>query len=324
MSILKTNYMGLELSSPIIAASCGFTSNVEQIKDLCSVGVGAVVLKSIFEEQIMGESAFLDSSSHSEESEYIYNYVKENTIHNYLSFIIEAKSAVKVPIIASINCSKTGEWVSFAKDIEKAGADAIELNIFFMPTSANETSASIEKSYLDIAALVVESVSIPVSVKLANVFTNPHNIAKELYFRGVKGVVLFNRFYEPGIDIDKSTVNHREILTQKGEARNLIRTIAIMSSEVSSIDLAATTGVETGEDALKMLLAGAETVQVCSVLYRHGFVSIKKMNDFIEEYMNINSYDNISDFRGSMNAANFDNYQEYIRSQFMKYYSNKK
>ncbi|MFI3267991.1 MAG: dihydroorotate dehydrogenase-like protein [Rikenellaceae bacterium] len=320
MSNLSVNYMGLELTSPIIASSCGITSKPEQIKALSDAGVGAIVLKSIFEEQIMGETASLDSSSYTEESEYLYHYIKQNTLSNYMSLISEAKAVSKAPIIASVNCMRGGDWVQYAKDIQAAGADAIELNIYLIPTNSKETAASLEKEYLDITAKVVESLSIPVSVKLSSSFTNPINVVNELYLRGVKAVVLFNRFYEPDIDIETLQIKQGSVLTQAGEARNLQRTIALMTSEVKGLNVAATTGVVSGEDAVKMILCGATAVEVCSVLYNEGVGVVTKLNDFISDYMERNSYAKVSDFSGVMNKQNCLSSHEYMRSQFMKYY----
>ncbi|MFI3262150.1 MAG: dihydroorotate dehydrogenase-like protein [Rikenellaceae bacterium] len=320
MSNLSVNYMGLELTSPIIASSCGLTSKPEQIKALSEAGVGAIVLKSIFEEQIMSETASLDSSSYTEESEYLYHYIKQNTLAKYMSLITEAKSVSKAPIIASVNCMRGGDWVQYAKDIQAAGADAIELNIYLVPTSYKETAQSLEKEYLDTVAKIVESLTIPVSVKLTSSFTNPINIVNELYLRGAKAVVLFNRFYEPDIDIETLEIKQGSILTQAGEARNLQRTIALMTSEVKGINVAATTGVVSGADAVKMILCGAIAVEVCSVLYEKGVSAVTELNNFISEYMERNTYSKVSDFCGVMNKQNCLSSHEYMRSQFMKYY----
>lgn len=313
--------MGLELSSPIIASSCGLTAKVKQIEELNNSGVGAIVLKSIFEEQILGEISSLDSGSYAEESEYIYNYVRANSISQYIEFIKESKKVSNVPIIASINCVASSEWVSFAKEIEDAGADALELNIFFLPLNAKESSASIENRYLEVAKTVVDALSIPVSVKLPNAFTNTIHIINELYYRGVKGVVLFNRFYEPDIDVENLRIKNSDILTQEGEGRNLQRIIALATSEIKTVDIVATTGVGSAKDAIKMILAGAKAVEICSILYRKGFSVIGEMNNSITEYMETKSYDSISDFCGVMNKNNFINSHQYMRGQFMKYYS---
>lgn len=319
---MKTNYLGLELSSPVIASSCGLTSTTTQIVKFDKAGVGAVVLKSIFEEQILGERSTMDHGDYNDAYDYINSYVKQNVVANYIDLIKECKKECSAKIIASINCTQKGEWVSFAKSLESAGADAIELNIYFMAQSASESSSDLEKKYLDTAAAVVEAVSIPVSVKLPINFTNPLYIIRELYFRGVKGVVMFNRFYEPEINVKTLSVGTSDVLTQKGEGRELQRWIALAKSEVPQIDIAATTGVESGEDCLKMILAGAKAVEVCSVLYAKGESAVSEMNSEIESFCSEGGYSSLTEVCGKLSFKNVKENAVYQRAQFMKYYSN--
>ena len=207
MNRIKTKYLGLELNSPVILSSSGLTSNLQRIKDAEMAGAGAVVLKSIFEEQIMSEVAHVDSySDYPEAADYVRAYVEENRLGLYLKLIEDAKQQCDIPIIASINCRQAGEWVDYARVIEAAGADALELNIFLLPTDKETSSDEIERNYLNIITRVKEAISIPLSVKLGAGFTNPLAIVREIYYRNVKGVVLFNRFYPTDIDIEKMAV----------------------------------------------------------------------------------------------------------------------
>lgn len=325
MENLSVKYLGLELKSPIIASSSGLTSKLSTIKEIERCGAGAVVLKSLFEEQIMGEITHHDQySDYPESAEYLNTYIKDNSINNYLDLIRSAKAECSIPIIASICCVHGGEWESFAKDIERAGADAIELNIFYMPTSSEEKSQDLEKSYLATAAEVVESINIPVAVKISGHFTNPINISRELFFRKVKGVVMFNRLYEPDIDIENVSITVSNIFSSSDELRNSLRWIAMSSAIQSDIDYSASTGVHSGKDAIKILLAGASTVQVCSLLYKNGIEEIAKLNLYISEWMQRKGYKSIAEFRGKLNYKNLDKNIAYERSQFMKYYSSHK
>lgn len=322
---LGVKYMGLELKSPIIASSSGITSKIITLGELEKVGVGAIVLKSLFEEQILGEITHTEQySDYPESSEYLNAYIKENSINDYLSLIREAKKTCSVPIIASICCVHSGEWRDFAKDIESAGADAVELNIFFMPTSGEEKSSDLEKAYLAVAAEVAEILTIPVAVKISSHFTNPINIARELYFRKVKGVVMFNRMYDPDIDIETMSIKASNIFSQNDELRHALRWIAMSSAVQPEIDYSASTGVHSGGDVIKMLLAGANSVQVCTTIYKNGVEEVTKMNEEIRGWMKRQNYTSIDQFRGKLNYNTLENSVAYERSQFMKYYSSHK
>lgn len=325
MKNLKVKYLGLELRSPIIAGSSGLTSKVATICELERAGAGAIILKSLFEEQIMGEITHNEQySEYPESAEYLNAYIRENNINNYLALIKDAKRECTIPIIASICCVHGGEWIEFAKEMQAAGADAIELNIFYMPTSGVERSIDIEKAYLATAAEVAESLTIPVSVKINGHFTNPINISRELYFRKVKGVVMFNRLYDPNIDIENMNITVADIFSHRDELRHSLRWVAISSAAQPEIDYSASTGVHSGEDVVKMLLVGAASVQVCTVLYEKGISEITKMNEFISDWMERKGYNSINEFKGLLNYKNLDQSVAYERSQFMKYYSSYK
>ncbi len=316
MNRIKTKYLGLELNSPVILSSSGLTSNLQRIKDAEMAGAGAVVLKSIFEEQIMSEVAHVDSySDYPEAADYVRAYVEENRLGLYLKLIEDAKQQCDIPIIASINCRQAGEWVDYARVIEAAGADALELNIFLLPTDKETSSDEIERSYLNIITRVKEAISIPLSVKLGAGFTNPLAIVREIYYRNVKGVVLFNRFYPTDIDIEKMAVTAGDIFSHPSELSNVLRWTALVNGSLPLIDVAVSTGVHSGGDAVKALLAGASAVEIASTVYENGL-------EVIGDWMKRHEFQTLRDVIGRMNAKNIADPMLYERTQFMKYFSN--
>lgn len=322
MNRINTKYLGLHLKSPVILSSSGMTSNLQRIKDAEMAGVGAVVLKSIFEEQIMNEVAQVDVySDYPEAADYVRNYVQENSLGLYLKLIQEAKQQCEIPIIASINCQSAGEWINFARAIETAGADALELNIFILPTDKELASAEIEKKYLDIIHSVNSTVKIPVAVKLGMGFTNPLAIVREIYYHNVKGVVLFNRFYPTDIDIERMKIKSGDIFSSSSELSNVLRWTAFINGNLPLVDIAVSTGVHTGEDVVKAMLAGANAVEIASVVYEKGLDIVGEMNEFLDEWMGRHDFHQTVDFIGKMNARNIENPMLYERTQFMRYYS---
>lgn len=325
MKRLETKYLGLKLRNPLILSSSGLTSTVDKVIAADKAGVGAVVLKSIFEEQILSEIIAVDKySDYPEAADYLRGYMTENTLGIYLEFIQECKRRCSIPIIASINCSENGDWVNFARVIENAGADAIELNIFLLPTDKHLSSEAIEKNYLEIIARVRDSITIPMVVKLAPSFTNPLGMVREIYYRNINGVVLFNRFYSPDIDIERMSIHSSGVYSSQSELSNVIRWTGMVSSEIPLIDLGASTGVHTGEDAIKVMLAGAKAVHICSTVYKHGLEIVPEMLNFINDWMQRNSFNETRDFIGRLNAENTKDSMAYERTQFMRYFSEHK
>lgn len=324
MANISVKYLGLSLKNPIIASSSGLTSNIKSIVELEKAGVGAIVLKSLFEEQMMSQAEHLNSNDATGEAyDYLQNYVKSNSLDKYLSLITECKKSCKIPIIASINCFSKGDWSDFASKIEKAGADALELNIFYLSTSKKEDAKSIEEKYLDTVSDVVKKVKIPVSVKMSSHFTNPLYMADKLYQRGAKGVVMFNRLYQPDIDVNNFTFTSAPVFSTPNETAEALRWIALSSAEVDTVDYAASTGVHSGEDVVKMILAGASAVQICSVLYEKGNGVVKEMLSFLEKWLKNNNFIDIKQAVGYMNSSRKEAGAVYERAQFMKYYSNR-
>ncbi|MCK5134839.1 MAG: dihydroorotate dehydrogenase-like protein [Bacteroidales bacterium] len=319
---LSTTYAGLTLKSPVIVSSSGLTNSIERIKKIAYAGAGAVVLKSLFEEQIMYEVSTLSAGSDYPEAEdYLRTYTRENSLDSYLSIIRGAKDMVDIPIMASINCVKATEWIDFTKQIENAGADALELNIYFLPLEKDKDPREYEKMYLDLVSRVKEKTSLPVIVKLGIGFSNITWMVNQLYLRGAAAVVLFNRFYTPDINTTDFTFGSSEVLSSPADLRNPLRWIGIVSSQVDKIDLAASTGVHSGMAVIKQILAGATAVQVCSVLYRNGIDYIRDMIAEMKKWMEKNQYETPGDFRGKMNYSSLEDPSVYERSQFIKYFS---
>lgn len=324
---LETKYMGLKLKNPIIVASSGLTNSIEKIKDLENAGAGAIVLKSIFEEQINNEVSDLinrdPQNLYPEAEDYIWNYTRNNSITRHLNLLSEAKKETEIPIIASINCMSASEWTVFAKDFENAGADALELNLFFVPTARLRSSEEIEQLYLKIVSEVKKQVTIPVSVKIGYYYTNLISMADRLVAHGANALVLFNRFYEPDINIEKMQITSSEVFSSPADIRRSLRWIGLISSQLPKVEIAASTGIHDGEAVIKQLLAGAQTVQVCSGIYINGSQLIAGMLTDLNAFMKKQNFKKIEDFRGRLSYKNIPDPMLYERAQFMKYFSGK-
>lgn len=322
MSTISTRYLGLDLRSPIIVGSSNFTSKVESVKEAEAAGAGAVVLKSLFEEQIVSQAHSLSArESYPEADDYLHYYTRTNSVDAYLDLVAGARKSVKIPVIASINCFSPKGWIDFALEIEKAGANALEVNIFFIPTDKHQSSSDSEKVYFKIIDNLKKKLSIPVSVKIGLRFSNLLNFVWQVHNHGAAGIVMFNRFYEPDIDINNLNIVPASVLSNPDEQRYVLRWVGMVSGQDTKIDISASTGVHTGEDAIKYLLAGATTVQVCSALYKRGFTVVTEINEALHRWMDIKDYKTIDDFRGRLNYRNVDNPSLFERSQFMKHYS---
>ena len=322
MANLQTSYLGIQLRNPIIVSSSALTNTVEKIKKLEEKGAGAVVLKSLFEEQINYETShLLQHKRYPEAADYILNYAKHNTLNEYLDLVKNAKSAVSIPVIASINCVSEKDWTSYAREFEKAGADALELNIHIVVSDRKMKSSDVEQKYLNIIKKVKKKINIPIAAKIGYHFTNIGHMVDRLYAYGAEGVVLFNRFYEPDIDIDEMKFTSAEIFSNPSDIRNSLRWIGILSALIPNVQISASTGVHDGKAAIKMLLAGAKTVQVCSTLYKNGIDELTKIIQEISDWMDKKNYERIADFRGIMSYKDIKDPSIYERAQFMKYFS---
>jgi dihydroorotate dehydrogenase (fumarate) len=317
--------MGLKLKNPIVVASSGLSNSVVKIKDLENAGAGAVVLKSIFEEQINNEVNHLinrdPQNLYPEAEDYIWNYTRNNSITHHLNLLSDAKKEVEIPIIASVNCMSASEWVVFAKDFENAGADALELNLFFVPTERNRTSEEIEQLYLKIVSDIKNQVKIPVSVKIGFYYTNLVSMADRLVGNGADALVLFNRFYEPDINIDKLELTASDVFSSPEDIRRSLRWTGLISSQLPKVEIAAATGIHDGEAVIKQLLAGAQVTQICSTVYINGAQVIPGMLNDLQTFMKKWNFKKIDEFRGRLSYKSIQDPMMYERAQFMKYFS---
>jgi len=326
MKDLSTCFFGLTLKNPVIAGSCGLTGNIDSIVKIAKAKPGAIVLKSVFEEEIDLLFQKEQSSNYTQnlDPEYLnyFDYViKEENLGKYLDLIQQAKKLVDVPIVASVSCITSNEWFSYVKRFQDAGADAIELNLFIIPSDVKRTNEENERFYFESVRKVNEMVSIPVTLKVSYYFSNLAKMMKDLSSTGIAGITLFNRFYSPDINIEKEELTAGDVLSNSDEYLLPLRWTGILSSKVDC-PIAATTGVHSAETAIKMILAGAGAVQIASAIYKEGPDIIGKIIKGIEEWMNRKSYNSIKDFKGKL-AVHTDDITAYERVQFMKYFGNK-
>jgi dihydroorotate dehydrogenase (fumarate) len=324
MKDLSTEYLGLQLRNPVIVGSSGLTDSADKIKNLADNNAGAVVLKSLFEEQILAElSKNLTNytADYPDAFDYIREYTREHSVSAYLRLISAAKKAVQIPVIASINCVSGKEWVSFARSVQNAGADALEINISLLPSDPRKKCTDYEKIYFDVIDQVTSLVSIPVALKMSIYSSALANLITRLSWTGkVAGFVLFNRYFRPDFDIDNLTVRPANIFSTPDEIVMSLRWIAVLAGNVET-DLAASTGVHDSTGLIKQLLAGATAVQVVSTIYKNGPAYINDLINGLAGWMESKSYERISDFRGKLSVASADDPAVLQRIQFMKHFS---
>lgn len=321
---LTTRYLGLNLRTPIVPSASPLSRDLDGIRRLEDAGASAIVLHSLFEEQVKSEldemqaRLMYGSESFAEAVTYFpepAEFVTEP--EEYLSKIRQAKEATRVPIIASLNGSGIGGWVDYARKIQQAGADALELNIYFIPTEMDRTSIEVEQTYLDVVNAVRTAIHIPVALKLSPFFSNMANMARRLDQLGVNGFVLFNRFYQPDIDLEALEVRTSVNLSTAQDLRLPLRWIAILYGRVKA-DLAATSGIYTAGDALKMLMAGADVVMVCSVLLKDGVESIGRMETEMSNWLSEHDYQSVRQLQGSMSQKNCADPAAFERAHYMR------
>jgi dihydroorotate dehydrogenase (fumarate) len=341
MENLQTTYLGLKLRNPLIAGSCGLANSISNIKELAKKGVGAIVIKSIFEEQIQVETEKVIKNDlegvktfthapdtifskriydYDEAYSYIFDYAKRNTLEKYLDFLKEAKGSVKIPVIASINCVSNQDWHAFAKKIEETGVDALELNIYILPSDWRRSGEDNEKVYFDVIREVRNYINLPLAVKIGYYFSSLAQSVQKLSLCGIKGLVLFNRPYNTDIDIDTIGLSHGSIYSSAEEFTHTLRWISILSGNVNC-DLSASTGVHDYKAFVKQILAGATTVQIASALYKEGFDVIPEILNNTGEWMKKHKFNTVGSFRGKLSKSNLENPAAIERVQFMKLYS---
>lgn len=321
---LSTRYLGLNLRSPLVPSSSPITAELDQLKRAEDAGAGAVVLPSLFEEQIRRETAEIElaleqgTESYAEALTY---FPKPSEFRmgpeSYLEHIQAAKRALQIPVIASLNGTSLGGWTDYAKKIQQAGADALELNIYSIPTDPNLSSADVEKTYIDILKAVKSAVTIPVAVKLSPFFSNMANMATRLDNAGADGLVLFNRFYQPDINLDTLEVEHSLNLSTPQARRLPLRWIAILFGRIKA-SLAATSGVHTGQDAIKYLMAGADVTMLCSALLQRGVAYLKEIQDQMVKWLVDHEYESVSQLKGCLSHKNCPDPTAFERAQYMR------
>jgi len=321
---LTTTYLGLKLRTPLVPSASPLSEEIDNIKRMEDAGASAVVLYSLFEEQLRQDRAELvHHLEHGTESfaEALTYFPEPEEFHlgpeEYLKHVARAKKATRIPIIASLNCSSTGAWTQYARQIQQTGADALELNIYYIPANLNLPSGEVEQTYLDILKAVKTEVTIPVAVKLSPFFSNFANMAVRLDEGGANGLVLFNRFYQPDIDLEALEVKPNILLSTPMAMRLPLRWVAILYGHLRA-GLAATSGIHRATDVLKMLMAGADVTMLCSVLIRHGVQQIGVIEREMVAWMEEHEYESVTQLKGSLSQKNCPDPAAFERAQYMR------
>ena len=321
---LTTKYLGLKLRTPLVVSASPLSEELDNLKRMEDAGASAIVLYSLFEEQLRQDR--LELSHHLENGKDSYaealSYFPDAGEYRlgpdeYLRHIAAAKKATNIPIIASLNFSSPGGWTEFAKLIQVAGADALELNIYYIPTNPDMSGTEVEMNYLDILRAVKANVSIPIAVKLSPYFSNFANMAKRFDQAGAKGLVLFNRFYQPDIELESLEVKPNLLLSTPMAMRLPLRWIALLHGHVKA-SLAATSGIHRASDAIKMLLAGADVTMLCSTIIRHGIPQIAMIERDLVDWLQEHEYESVNQLRGSLSQKNCPEPAAFERAQYMK------
>lgn len=324
MTNLRTTYLGLDLKNPLVASASPLSETVESAMKLERAGVSAIVMYSLFEEQIVRESLTMNllldqgTESYAEALSYFpqtgrYGIGPER----YLDHVKRLKDSLAIPVIASLNGVSRGRWIEYAERIQESGADALELNLYFVPTDPSETSGAIEDGLIDLVASLRRAISIPLAVKLSPYFTSLPQFAGRLESSGANGLVLFNRFYQPDIDLNELEVTPSLTLSTQNEIRLPLRWIAILADQLS-LDLALTSGVRTGEDLLKAMMVGAKVAMTASELLRHGTERAAEILSEAARWMEEHEYDSVEQMQGSMTQASVANPGEFERANYMQ------
>ncbi|MBN1945388.1 MAG: dihydroorotate dehydrogenase-like protein [Bradymonadales bacterium] len=321
---LTTTYLGMTLSNPLVPSASPLTKEIDHIRQMEDAGAAAVVLHSLFVEQLQQEELELHYhlTEGTESFAEALSYFPEPPEfklgpEEYLEHIQKAKAAVQMPVIASLNGPMADNWPNYASEMEEAGADALELNIYAIPTDLDLSGREVEQSYLDIVTEVKQAIAIPVTVKLNPFFSNLANIAKQLDDAGADGLVLFNRFYQPDIDLQALEVVPSVLLSTPQAMRLPLRWIAILAGKVKA-DLAATSGIWSVEDVLKMLMVGAKVTHLCSALLKNGISHLASVKKELFEWLERHEYESVNQMQGSMSQARCPDPSAYERAQYMR------
>ncbi len=324
MTDLSTTYLGLKLKSPLVLSASPLTRKDENFRRIEDAGASVVVMHSLFEEQIRHESLAFDqflhtTSEHYSEAVSYLPELQEHTIgpEEYLNVIRKAKEAINIPVIGSLNGVTPGGWTDYAREIEQAGADALELNIYSIPTESSETSEQVEQRHLELVQEVKRNLTIPVSVKLSPFFTSLPNMAKRLDKTHVDGLVLFNRFYQPAIDLETLAVLHDLDLSSPAELRLRLRWIAILYGHIWC-DMAVTGGVHSYGDVLKSIMVGAKVAMMTSAILLHGLAHFGRIKKDLADWLDEHEYESVEQMRGSMSHKSVPNPSVFERGNYMK------
>ena len=318
---LSTDYMGLKLRNPLMVGSCSLCCSVEDVKKWDDAGAGAVVLKSLFEEQIRMDAGDVfgkaSGDRHAEGYDYIMNTQMEFGASEYLKIIENSRKCCTIPVIASVNCQSDQGWTDYAVKLQEAGASAIELNISFLPTNPSISADEVEERILSIVSGVTQKTTIPVAVKIGPFFSAPAKIARDIVWRGAKALVLFNRYYQFDVDVDHIRLKPGNTLSTSSEMTTALRWIAILSGRIKA-GLAATTGIHNAEDVLKALLVGADVVQMCSTLYKNGDSVIVEILKDLSAFLKDHGFDSVHAIRGTLSQRYSEQPESYERLQYIK------
>ncbi|MFA5570651.1 MAG: dihydroorotate dehydrogenase-like protein [Sphaerochaetaceae bacterium] len=322
MSRLKTTYCNLELKNPIIVGSSPLTSSLDRLKKCEDSGAGAVVVKSIFEEQIDFDSAQMMKESegfiaHTDGVDFLSEISKNHYIDAYLETIDQASSSLEIPVIASINCKHMGSWIDYVDRFSESGADALELNYYILPSDFSRTASDIEEEYMSVVQEVKNRTTIPLSIKMGSHFTALAHVIKQFDEMGVEALVLFNRFYQPDIDIKKLTTKSSVVLSNPADYAEAMQWTALLSAYLNA-DICASTGIHSGDTLIKMLLAGAKAVQIVSPIMKGGHKVIEQMNNELLTWMDSHEFNDFVDFRGKLAHKRMDDPTQWERAQYMK------
>lgn len=321
----ETRYLGLELKSPIVVGSCGLTADVDKMVQMEQAGAGAVVVKSVFEEQIIHDikrntHVVAPIDNYGDSYEYIANHVADDSLERHFSMIREAKRQLTIPVIGSINCFSYENWLTYAQKFQDAGCDALELNMAILPYETSLSADDVERTFSQIINTIRKSIELPISIKVGSYFTDMAKQMQQLSWMGIQGVTMFNKSVEVDIDIERETLQNASYLSNHEEMYRTLRWVAILSKKMRC-DLSATTGVYCAADVVKMLLAGATTVQVVSCLYKNGIDTLRELNEGLQAWMQRKGYENLAAFRGKLAVMPAEKASVAMRTQFMKYFA---
>lgn len=321
----KTKYLGLEIDSPIVVGSCGLTNDINNLQKMEEAGAGAVIIKSVFEEQIIYDikrnlSMMAPTDNYGMSYEYVASHVSDDSLGKHFDLIKEAKKRLHIPVIGSINCYSFENWMTYTQRFQEAGCDALELNMAILPYETTLSYEDVDRLFSNIINTLRKSVSIPISIKVSQNFTDMANFMQRLSWMNINGITLFNKALNVDIDVDKMEVTHAPSLSTPEEIYNTLRWVAILSKKLRC-DISASTGVHSAMDVVKMLLAGAGTVQVVSCLYKNGVEYLRTLNDGLRKWMEDKGFNSVSQFRGKLAVKANDEASMFFRTQFMKHFA---